>query len=367
MNQATNMQDLISLCTFPATHQSLKSFCRMLFYTRVNDFDLSEYSISLKFQHTPFRPNGYVQALKTKTKWSFCITINLWHVSKNKSYSDTERYFYACATLCHELYHVYLYVNGEKCRFDNYLDYIAFMETTSRFSKNYLLEIYSMVFSTKEYYQYRKHAYMTTPAELVCMRYGYSDALALMSSMLNERERIVMEQILESISLVCKSMEVSYLRNSQAVNLFAKLLGRVVAASHKKSDFTTRHPQFRPLLQETGALRDFEDIYRIGKAEQLNYCADIVVRLFCFADEASLAKKGLPDDMYKDLECWANEYIAMGIQYLQTKELAKIILPDQVVEDNAAVIIKNITLLNRRMALLGMKHDAGSVLPAYRV
>lgn len=367
MNQATDMQDLISLCTFPTTLQSLKLFCRTLFYTRVNDLDLSEYSISLKFQNTPFQPNGYVQAIWFKKKWRFYITINLWHVSKNKSYSDAERYFYTCATLCHELHHVYLYVNGEKCRFNNYLDYIAFMETTGRFSNNYLMEIYSMIFSAKNYYQYRKQKYMTAPTELICMRYGYSDALILMNSMLNDSERIVLERIAESVSLVCKSIEVGYLRNAQPINLFAKLLGNVVTASRKKSDFTTRYPQFRLLLRETGGLRDIEDIYRMGKAEQLNYSADIVVHLFCFADEASLVKQGLPDDMYKDLEYWANEYIAMGIQYLQTKDLARVILSDQIVEDNAAVIIKNITLLNRRMTALGMKHYTGSVLPIYNI
>lgn len=367
MNQATNMQDLISLCTFPTTLQSLKLFCRTLFYTRVKDLDISENSVSLKFQNTPFQPNGYVQAIRSKKKWRFYITINLWHVRKNKSYSDAERYFYTCATLCHELHHVYLYVNGEKCRFNNYLDYVAFMETTSRFSNSYLMEIYSMIFSAKKYYQYRQRKYMTTPAELVCMRYGYSDALMLMNSILNDSEKIVFERITESVSLACKSMEVSYLRNSQPINLFAKLLGNIVTASRKKPDFTTRYPQFKLLLRETGGLRDFEDIYRIGKAEQLNYYTDVVVHLFCFADEASLAKQGLPDDMYRDLESWANEYIAMGIQYLQTKDLAKIILSDQVVEDNASVIIKNISLLNRRMAILGMKHDTGNVFPAYKV
>jgi hypothetical protein len=367
MNQVTDRQDLISLCTVPATIQSLKSFCRALFYAKVDDLNLKEWAISLKFQCTPFRPNGYVQAIRTKKKWKFYISINLWHVSKNKCYSNAERYFYASATLCHELHHVYLQVNGEKNRFDNYLDYIAFMEANGRFSNNYLAEVYSMIFSIKKYHQYRKYKYITTPAELVCMRYGYADSLSLLDSILSKNEKIVIERIVESISLVYETIEVSYLRNSQPINLFAKLLGNVVTASRKKSDFTTRYPQFRLLLQETGDLRDFEDIYRIGKAEQLTYCADVVVRLFFFADESSLMKKGLPDDMYNDIERWANKYIAMGIRYLQTKDLAKVILSDQIVEDNAAVIIKNITLLNRRMTLLGMKHNIGNVLPIYKI
>lgn len=367
MNHVTDTQELISLCKFPVTLQSLKSFCRALFYTKVEDLGLGEWSISLRFQCAPFRPNGYVQAVKTNTKWKFCIFINLWHVSKNKSYSNAERYFYACATLCHELRHIYLQINSEKNHFANYLDYIAFMETTGRFSHHYLAEVYSMIFSIKKYHQYRKYKYMTTPAELVCMRYGYSDSLILLNSILSQNEEKVIVRIIKGISLVCETMEVSYLRNSQAVNMFAMLLGKVVTASRKNSDFITRYPQFRLFLQETGELRDFEDIYRIGKAEQLSYCADVMVRLFFFADEASLKKQQLPDDMYNDIERWANEYIAMGIRYLQTKDLAKVVLSDQIVEDNAAVIVKNITLLNRRMTLLGMKHDMGNVFPAYKI
>lgn len=367
MNQVTDSEDLLSLCKSKATPQALKSFCTALFNKKVEDLGLEKWSISLKFQCNPFQPNGSVRAIRIRRKWRFIISINLRHASKNKSYSNAERYFYTCATLCHELRHVFLQVNGEGNHFDNYLDYIAFMETTGRFSRNYLAEVYSMIFSVRKYHQYRKYKYMTTPAELVCLRYGYSDSLVLLNSILSKNEKKVIERIMESISLVCDAMEVSYIRSSQPVNLFAKLLGRVVTASRKNLNFITRYPQFRLFLQETGELRDFEDIYRTGKKEQLNYYADVVIRLFFFVDESSLKKKGLPDDMYNDLELWANEYIAMGIRYLQNKNLAKVILSDQIVEDNAAVIVKNITLLNRRMTLLEMKHKIGNVFPAYKI
>lgn len=359
------IESLERLCVLPVTYNSLKEFCVAAFEQGCQLLNIESNAILLSFQRNPLSANGGMKCLK-REYYRFYVIVNLWNNLHDQYEDDYERYFYACVTVCHELFHIYLQIQGNNNTFDNYLEFLAYVEETGRFSRNFISKFYAMVFAQGSL-KNERNRYFSNPEEICCIRYGYSIAHRLLKDKLNQYSREKIERILESIELVYKNIEICYVRKSQPVSLLAKCYYRIVSASSKNRNLLQRYPQFFLFVEENGSVRNLQEIYSVGKKAEIVFLAEVIVRFFMWEDENDLVHNPFSAEIYTDIEQWANDYIEKGVEFLQKRELAKIFLPKKIVEDNAALIIKNITLLNKRMLLLGMKHDGKNVLPLYRI
>lgn len=359
------IKSLEKLCILPVTYETLKEFCVAAFEHGCRMLNIESSAVSFSFQRNPLSANGSMRCLK-RDAYNFYVIVNLWHNLHRNFNDDYERYFYACVTVLHELFHIRLQIHGSDNNFDDYLSFLSYIEETGRFSRNFGSKFYAMLFSQVSL-NHGRYRYFSNPEEICCIRYGYLSAYSLLQNVLNQYSSIKIEKICESIELIYNNIEACYIRKSQPISLLAKCYCRIVTAVEKNHSLLQQYPLFSLFIEENGSIRNLQGIYSIGKRKEIDFLDDIVVRFFMWEDENELIYNKFSEEMYADIEQWANSYIEKGVDYLQKQELAEVVLPPKIIEDNAALIIKNIDILNQRMLLLGMKHNGKNIVPLYRI
>ena len=93
----------------------------------------------------------------------------------------------------------------------------------------------------------------------------------------------------------------------------------------------------------------------------------ILIRMFIFWDcdwnELFEKTEGLKMLITK----LANEYCQQYLCYLLNQEIARVFMPEEIIQDNAAMLIKSIHMIKRKMKQYGMQNAVGGVFPMYGI
>ena len=65
------------------------------------------------------------------------------------------------------------------------------------------------------------------------------------------------------------------------------------------------------------------------------------------------------------LEELANRYCRSTIDYLKDSAIGRVFLDEAILQDNAAMLAKNVDRLNKLMVQYNMAHTEGSIIPLY--
>ena len=92
---------------------------------------------------------------------------------------------------------------------------------------------------------------------------------------------------------------------------------------------------------------------------------EILIRLFISLSIDWTSIFATHTDFYNHIAALANNYCEKTVYYLKNISLGEVFLHKDILQDNAAMLIKNVHILNKLMNKYGMNHTSGSVLPVY--
>lgn len=106
-------------------------------------------------------------------------------------------------------------------------------------------------------------------------------------------------------------------------------------------------------------------IYAEQTEENKQLADNILIRLFITMEFDWTQLFAEHKALYDHIAVLANDYCSKTVDYLKNITLGEVFLHKDILQDNAAMLIKNTNTLNKRMDKYGMAHTTGSVLPVY--
>lgn len=360
------------LCQFvrqkKVTAMNLYHFCELVIEEELKRRPLLN-PPQFRIKFSPLPVNGYVK-MRLQGGTQHCIaTINIFSLLRNrKGTYGAMCYFYLYATIVHELEHVRLLSELNTARIPEYRRFLATTQqillSASTKRKGISRKIISQLNNTKIR---RRHGIVSLD-ELICTKAGLKVAFAQLQNALSAEERRIIIEMIESVSFLCESLEIDYRSHDRAYNSFARTFSALAEAIHNAPILLQHFGQLAWLFDKDGSLVPIHLIFQYAKDHpETDLYDEFLIRLFISCDlEWSDFFKNCPA-FQRYMEVLANNYCDRCVKYLKNMAVGEIFLKPQVMQDNAAMLIKNTARLNFLMEKFGMKHTKGSVIPLYRI
>lgn len=338
----------------------LKDFCDFVFAQETQLLETKH--IRLKVKIFPVSTSGFIRIWKKKEDYRFYIIINLLPFILNKHLSDTMRYFYLYATIVHELRHIELLSNTAK---KNYRELLAFWDEARCFSHLHWLNEINFLFAHEERKKLRKRQYAVSASEILCNLNGYQRSYDLFREYLSDREHIRIETAIDSLRFLNKHMAISYTRTNRPSNQFVRMVQEAQFIFRKKMRIRKMFAPLDNLLSSTGRIKSIDQIFSSRSDDNEDLIDKILVNMFICADLNLQRVFDGNQEIKTHLTRLANEYCDATVYYLQNIKIGEVFLDSSILQDNAAMLIKNTQRLNLLMQRYNMERTNGSVIPLY--
>lgn len=70
-------------------------------------------------------------------------------------------------------------------------------------------------------------------------------------------------------------------------------------------------------------------------------------------------------ELHKHIESLSNEYCRRSIEFMKNIHVGEVFLSKDLLQDNAAMLIRNTDKLNKLMQRFNMEHTTGSLIPLF--
>lgn len=342
------------------TSENARIFCKEVFAREISRNGVS-LPAALAIRNSPFMKSGHTRGRITGGKWEFLITFNLRPFRRMENVPVHMRYFYLYATIVQEIEHIRLLLELTKeSETTDYMRFLAGCEQLIRTGRRKFNAVFSAVTDLRNYLQVKRCCYQISPHTLICVSAGFETALLEMGAALSGDERKQIENILDSLRFAYRNVEISYAKGGQPIQNFAAVFLRMNRIVSESPEIPDRFPQLRLLFTEKGERRQISELYEDDQKEFFN---EILLRLFILLETDWNVIFGQNPSMRERLEALANGYCKKCIRYLKDLNSAKTYLREEVLEDNTAMVLKNIKRINFLMQRYGMENLEGSVIP----
>lgn len=319
--------------------------------------------VSIKCSLMPLPGNGYVRARRLEEGYRYHIRINLLPFLMGKFTSNRMRLFYLYVTIVHELHHVHLL---ECKKVETYSELMAFWEEYRSFSRLRLMDGIGMLLMRKKAAATRRNKYRASVAETMCNLAGFEKSYKVLGAYLSQSETENVNKIIESLKFLQNHISVTYGHGNQPYNLFTKMVREVQPLLKKDPhELSGTLKPMMYLFSPEGHVKSVEQLFAERTDENEQIIDGLLTHWFICADMVFSPIFERDPTLKNHLETLANRYCAGVIQYLKNIEIGEIFLDKEILQDNAAMLVKNVDRLNKLMAHYDMIHFQGSVIPLY--
>lgn len=357
---------MIEIANSEVTLHNLYDFCMRI--KKDLPTEISDIPVSFKVLLIPHKCNALVRIRISHSKSikKATIIVNLLPFICNRFSSDILCYFFVYVSIMHEVEHIRLLTElreNEQC---DYHRFFAGLE--QMFARNIRIRFRNIsTYRIKELLSTQKKRYETSTAELICDYESISLARKQFYSHLSENELRQIDDILKSLSLLIHSIEIGYLDDGKPCNQFLLVLSSLQRRIRKDNGILAMIPQLSKLFKEDGTLKPIEEIVKKSYNSGICFYDDFLIRLFIILDYDWHDIFRSQGQIKEYMQRISNYYCAKCCSFLSQLDLSEIYLKKEIVSDNAAMLIKNMTRLNSLMKQYGLKNTSGMVLPLYKV
>ena len=355
------MQSIEAYITGKCSLPRLKRFCQDAF-SREIPANMTD-RISVHYSMLPIANNGYVQVRKHKKSYRYHLYINLHPFLLGKFTSNRMRLFYLYATIVHEVKHAELL---ESEGVNDYSELLAFWEEYRSFGKLRVLDDIGQLLMRKTARISRKRRYRVSVAEIICNLSGFQRSYAALCPYLTESERDTIENMIHSLTFLKQHIAITYSNRNHPYSLFPKMIREAQTVLKKDTDRIENDLKpMNMLFQREGHLKPMEQLF--CERTDLNGAVvdGLLINWFICADMDFSTMFQRNPELRKHIEELANQYCSSAITFLKDSAIGKVFLDDAILQDNAAMLIKNVDRLNKLIARYNMVRTEGSIIPLY--
>ena len=319
--------------------------------------------VSIKCSLMPILSNGYVRIRKADNGYRYHIRINLLPFLIGQYASNRMRLFYLYATIVHELYHIHLL---EREKVVSYCELMAFWEEQRGFTRLRLMDNLGMILMRKKAMVTKRNKYRTSVAEILCNLAGIEKSYKVFAKYLSQAETATVDKIIASLRFMEEHISITYGHGNQPYNLFTKMVREIQPLI--KKDPTKLSDIFKPMMclfSLEGHVKSVEQLFAERTAENDQVIDGLLTHWLICADMDFSPIFEKNPALKEHLEKLANQYCAAAIQYIKNIEIGEVFLDKEILQDNAAMLVKNVNRLNKLMVHYGMAHTEGSIIPLY--
>lgn len=339
---------------------SIRHFCRMVFCEEKAKCPYKQ--IYIHIQPLSKNTNG---ALVNLSNGQYHILINPTPFRKIAKESQVLAYFYLYTTILHEFHHIELYET--KLDHLDQLEYnhaMMLLEDYPDLKGRRIGKAFENILSLG-YCNVRKKKYAISATELACNCYSLQKALARFQAFLPE-DRISNVRIMLSASEhLYNSIEIAYSHRGVPFNRFIYMITAYARIISKNPNYLEDATYLHALFSGKGEINSIDSIYLRAKEETGSFYSQVFFRLFLHAMLDFTEIFDQCDEMRRFIEELSNRYIAETIDYFRNIHMGEILVAKEIIEDNAAMKIKNISRLQALMKKYKMNNTAGSIYPLY--
>ena len=344
--------------------RDLREFCVEAFETelRENDRYCRNKKVELRIVNLPVRENGNLRLRFFRKRKRATLTINIRHILREKECSVQMKYVFLYSIIVHELEHLHLFRLLENAEIPNYAELIAAWDQFWHHwgTKN---DIWNRLFSPKRKTQ---RQYDSSPAELYCNYVGMKRAYEIFKKDLSEDNLRKIEKMLESLSLIASNQEIKFYRATTPSDLFPTTIKHMQMLLRGKRKYADKLPIVRRIITENGSVISIEEIMKRMEEPGKELYENILVRLFVYVEGNWGELFERDPNMKRVLNELSDEYCKSAIQFLMNQETVRIFLSNEIVQENAGALVRNIRILKQQMKKHGMESKVGGVFPLYR-
>lgn len=337
--------------------RSIKKFCKLVFEQELIRYGFP-FEVTLRVCWLPYRANGYVRTGERAGKRRACVTINTAPFLRDRSkHSICMTWFYIFATLVHELEHVQLSVDLEGDSLPEYTRFIAGLCQTRKIRRKQWSGI------VPNYSQMKLR--MTSLPELICTQVGFQRGFEVLGIAMDKQERELVSQMIKSVEFLCDHLEITYAVSSQPYNQFSRCILSIHDQVKKEPQLLSQLKQLRHVVDENGNFYAPQYLYEQSLNTSEIFYDNMLIHLFLLFDMDWQTAFDQNRDLFLHMEGLANRYCQQSVFYLKNIQVGEAFLSVDVLQDNAAMLIRNTERMNALMRRFGMKHIKGSVIPLY--
>lgn len=343
----------------------LAAYCRSVFNEQIQLLKIRK-KVHLIPIAVPFSLlNGFTLCLGIRRKTVQLVLINLWPFRFSTKKSLALQNFFLSSVVAHELFHIKIIQDWETGKTEDFQ--ILFSEWAvdhchERFFPNQLVRRY---LSFKEASALRKKRYAVSPIELLCFQYGFQQAFHYCEKSFDEQDLHLSRTILDSIEFINHHLEIDYFSSRQAYNRFTHSLYRLGRSSLQHPDRLKSFPQFSLLFSPKGILKSPVQIFLQRTEQNAGFIDAVLIRLFIALSISWEEIFQQYPAFYQHICKLSNDYCSQAILYIKDMKLGEVFLHRSILQDNAAMLIKNVNILNKLMDEYHIPRTAGSLLPLY--
>ena len=348
--------------TEPPTTRNLCSVSRMIY-----NYEISRYQFQFKISLTasPFRglANGFVCTYTLNKQCRAQIIINVGNFVSASKQSDIVSWFYLYATIVHEFEHVSLM--QQLCSYTS-PDYKSLMAALSQHNNNGWInpqKIINKIVAVPKYTD-SKSRYASFH-ELICTQTSFKRAYEMLDTLFEEEDRKIINKMMNSLDFICDHMEITYESADQPYNLFAKTILSVRQKLLQNPSRINQLKQLYYIFDENICLKSPLEIYLSTDSTNKEFHDALLIHLFLLFDMDWTSLFSANDSFFNYMSELANTYNKRCIFYLENIAQGEIFVSKEILQDNAAMWIKNAKRLNNLMRQFNMKRTEGGVVALF--
>lgn len=352
---------------YSTTKRNLKLFCKLVYDAVIKSVQGCgwKHPPKLRIIDLPIKNNGIVHFVFAKKLSRFTVVINIHHILRAKDCSNQMKFFYLYATIIHELEHIrLLYLLNQK----TVPTYFKVVAAWDQFYHRRGTEIDAATrFLIPKKHRVSDKRSIASPAETYCNLQGFVRAYDVLNNNLTMDEKQIVCQMIDSLEMITKSLEIGYDSRGRAVGLFVSTIQKMRTFRRYSKKAATHFPVIDLLLNAEGMLISAAEMMSKTQLPDKCFYDAILIRMFIYWDcdwnklfERTEGLKTLISEL-------ANEYCQQCLCYLMNQETARVFMPEEIIQDNAAMLIKSIHVIKRKMKQYGMQNTVGGVFPMYGI
>lgn len=325
-----------------------KSFCLQCLSEEGRRLGLSQEKVSFVLGFMPRGRNGRAIIRRRKQENRYTIRIN----ARPEETDEAALRRHTFATVVHELTHIAVF----RCLTENFpsADYLYAAAGLEQMIGSSAAPFFQAMTG--------RRLRCTSVSELLCMRESLQRTIEKFGGETAPEERKALRRAADACRFMLQHMEIHYVRKDRPVNLFFWMLtcGEKLAGNK-----VLRLPMAK-LFTDGGKLAGLEALYaNDGINEDLK--KNLLLRSFMYEKNDVKPVFDREPALFQMLEDLSGEYCESAVGFFRDRKLGEILFDDEFLDDNAAMLMKNLDRLTQQMQRYGMRANTGSVLPLYKI
>ena len=235
----------------------------------------------------------------------------------------------------------------------NYPTYLAIMEEKINITTSIIPKMIQWVIPGKKN---SSKMYSTSSVELVCKYQSIKKVYDMMFSFLNDEEKETIKMLIKSAEFLIDYMEIAYSYGGIPYNKFNRSVIQVQQLRKKVYNIFEEYLQLQYIYNPDGKIKSIEKIYEQRTCENSCFIDSIMLQMFINfeIDYKMIFKENI--QLKEHIEFLANQYCKNCIFYVENMRIGSVFLKQDILDDNALLLLKNIKYINGLMDKYNMTH-----------